>query len=225
MAQNKKKTPQKTASGKKAGDSRRQEPERSFNGRVTAGVILIILGIITAIGYFLDKSEGGKLVGLLCGLFKGLMGWGFYILPPALIVGGTMLLVRHNKPKAIFRTVSALLIPVLFGSIIHLILCSAKLSSGFTAFKELWISGRALESGGVISGGFALALVYLLTKVGAYIIIILMMLFFIFASINAQLGSVVSAFKAKAEDSKQARADRKLQEKEAAKALPPEPEK
>ena len=71
MAQNKKKTPQKTASGKKAGDSRRQEPERSFNGRVTAGVILIILGIITAIGYFLDKSEGGKLVGLLCGLLFG----------------------------------------------------------------------------------------------------------------------------------------------------------
>lgn len=196
--------------------SRAVQPKSSVHGRTVCAVVLIVLGVLSAIGYFQSKSEGGKLIGIICGLFKGLMGWGYYVLPPMLVIGGVMLLVRGDKPKAVLRSVAAVLVAVVFGSIMHLILCDESIPTGARAVKLLWSTGAALTSGGVISGGFAVLLVYLLTKVGAYIVTLLLMIMLIMAACHVELSEITDIARTRAEDSRQ-----KRKEEKAAKAETP----
>lgn len=228
MAQ-KKKTSSKSGGNKKKKtgaaakkSTRAAQPESSVHGRTVCAVVLIVLGVLSAIGYFQSKSEGGKLIGIICGLFKGLMGWGYYVLPPMLVIGGVMLLVRGDKPKAALRTAAAVLVAVIFGSIMHLILCKESIPMGGKAVKLLWSTGASLTSGGVISGGFAVLLVYLLTKAGAYIVTVLLMIMLIMAACHVELSEITDIARTKAESSRQKRKEEKAAKAEEPVENPPD---
>lgn len=210
----------KTGTVKKS--TRAVQPESSAHGRTVCAVVLIVLGVLSAIGYFQSKSEGGKLIGIICGLFKGLMGWGYYVLPPMLVIGGVMLLVRGDKPRAALRSAAAVLVAVVFGSILHLILCEESIPMGAKAVKLLWSTGAALTSGGVISGGFAVLLVYLLTKAGAYIVTVLLMIMLIMAACHVELSELTDIARTRAESSRQKRNEEKAAKAEETVENPPD---
>ena len=109
---------------------------------------------------------------VLCGLAKGLIGYGFYLLPLALLWASFILTFHRGRPVQA-RVWCAMLLPVALGGLLHLILARSSYSWNLELFQTLWTQGRALQSGGVISGMLALVLSAGLTKIGAGILFVL----------------------------------------------------
>ena len=128
-------------------------------GREIAMVTLIILtlcDLLTLPSVFAETPSAGILVGWLSTLFRGLFGYGYLVTLVALPLALLILWRRENR--AALPVICTLLLPFLFGILGHLILPGALLTKdqGFIELiKSLWITGQALISGGVLSGGVA----------------------------------------------------------------------
>ena len=77
---------------------------------------------------------------------------------------------------ATLRSVCTLLVPVLTGCGLHLLLCARSYEPGLTGLRELWLSGRSLQSGGALSGGLAVGFSAVFGKVLSLILFLLMLL-------------------------------------------------
>ena len=146
--------------------------------RQIGGMVCLLLGIFAFIGYF---NVDAWLITWFCSFVKGLIGSGFYILPPMLLVCAWALLLGRGRPLAL-RVTSALLSPLLFGSLLHLFSESVSLDINSEVFGLLYSSGMALESGGVVSGLLAIALNSAISIVGAFILLLGLLLFFLTTS-------------------------------------------
>ncbi len=159
MANTQKKSPAKssgksTSAPKKEGaKTTAKKPEKAKRPirREIGGILCLLLALCVVVGYF---QPDGWLIQLLPKLFKGLMGYGFHLVAPALLVAGVILLRHHGRPVA-FRVTCALLIPPVWGSLAHLIFCKVDLSSTSGLIPKLWKSGLEVASGGVLSGAVA----------------------------------------------------------------------
>ena len=109
------------------------------------------------------------------GLLKGLLGYGYWLSAPALLLTGLLLLTHRDRP-ATLRSVCTLLVPVLTGCGLHLLLCARSYEPGLTGLRELWLSGRSLQSGGALSGGLAVGFSAVFGKVLSLILFLLMLL-------------------------------------------------
>jgi len=171
----------KTASGKSSSTAKsapaksggRKPPARKpaakqprVRREVWAGVLLFFSFVAFLSAFHVD----GFFINWYTWLVGTLIGCGLHIMPYALLISGVLLLVKR-KGKARLRVSCIMLLPVFFGSIRHLLLTTG----GFESLKLLAQSGRALESGGLLSGGLALLLRAALSNVGA--VILLMVLF------------------------------------------------
>ena len=105
----------KTRSAAKS-NSTAQKPIR----RELGAVICFFLGLFTFIGYF---NVDALFIEYICTFIKGLIGYGYYILPPILFVCAFILCFHHGRPVRL-RTICALAIPFVFGAILHLIISS-----------------------------------------------------------------------------------------------------
>ena len=101
---------------------------------------------------------------------KGLIGYGYWLLPPMLLAASGILLFHRGRPVR-FRVCCALLTPVLFGCLLHLILAKGPYTWNLELVKTLWTQGGSLKSGGVVSGAAALGLTAVFSKIGAGVII------------------------------------------------------
>ncbi|MBQ8830336.1 MAG: DNA translocase FtsK 4TM domain-containing protein [Oscillospiraceae bacterium] len=155
-----------------------------------AVLVLLALGVFSSLGYFVSAGTSGKVIGILCDLMKGLCGWGYYILPPLLIIGAIQLVVRRSDKHAGWRTAATICISVIFGSIMHLILCRTQFS-GVKLIGELWKSGVQNKSGGIIAGGLAELFVYLFSTVGAVIIFVIILVLLVIAACRVRVGKIV----------------------------------
>ena len=158
MANTQKKTPAKssgksTSAPKKSGVKTEKKPEKAKRPirREIGGIVCLLLALCVIVGYF---QPDGWLIQLLPKLFKGLMGYGFHLVAPALLIAG-MILLRHRGRPVAFRVTCALLIPAVWGSLAHLIFCKVDLSSTSGLLPKLWKSGLEMASGGVLSGAVA----------------------------------------------------------------------
>lgn len=107
--------------------------------------LLAFLGLLHAEGVIIDGFAG-----FLCGI----MGWGFWAFPFAMLLLA-WIFVRNPREHFGLRVTSALLIAPLFGTIVHLMVCRVAFTAQtFGAIVgQLYDGGKALTSGGVISGG------------------------------------------------------------------------
>ena len=220
MAQTKRKTPAKTkksAPAKKAPSRsapRNRSPERTeAYWRAGIGIVLLFLGVASGIGYF---NSNGVFIKLLCDLIKGLVGWGFWFTPPLLIIAGIFVLFVRNRP-IVLRTVCALLLPIVFGGLIHLLICRNSYSgSGY--LTALWKDGVALASGGALGGGLSQLLTYLFSRVGGFILFFIFLVLLVLAVCDMTVVSIFRAFRDRA------RARRERDDKNDDYAYEPEPE-
>ncbi len=166
------------------------ENKSAFRGRLIAVVVLFALGVFSALGYFVSTGTSGKIIGLLRDLMKGLCGWGYYILPPLLIIGAVQLVMRRSDKRAGWRTAATICISVVFGSVMHLILCRTQFS-GAQMIGELWKSGIQNQSGGIVAGGLAELFVYLFSTVGAVIILIVILVLLVIAACRVRIFGMV----------------------------------
>ena len=153
-------------------NTRTPPPPAPTYGREIAGGVCLLLALCAVVSYF---QEEALFITFFGGLLKGLLGYGYWLSAPALLLTGILLLTHRDRP-ATLRSVCTLLVPVLTGCGLHLLLCARSYEPGLTGLRELWLSGRSLQSGGALSGGLAVGFSAVFGKVLSLILFLLMLL-------------------------------------------------
>ena len=161
-------------SGKGTGSrsSSRKAPAKRPIRREVTGVVFLILALCVFFSYF---NQDGWLIVLLPTVLKGLFGFGYFLVAPALAAASWILLTHKGRPVAL-RTASALLVPYLFGGVWHMLFCREDLSSPDSLLGKLWTTGGELYSGGVLSGGTAQGFLAVLGKPASVVIFCVLIL-------------------------------------------------
>ncbi len=128
-------------------------------------LVCFFVGLFSMIGYF---NVDAIFITYFCGTIKGFIGYGYYILPPALVICAVILAFHKGRPvKA--RSICLVLVPVVFGALCHLFF--AKYEPDFSkfaeAFKTIYSEGMAMRGGGLISGFLAMGFEALFSVWGA----------------------------------------------------------
>ena len=108
----------KSAPAKKSGASAKSAspaktaPVKNPVRREIGGVVCIVLALLSFIGYF----DVDALFFVLTDVLKGLIGYGYWILPPCMIWTGYVLLTHRGRPVRL-RMTAILLLPLLWCSL------------------------------------------------------------------------------------------------------------
>lgn len=140
------KTPAKKTGGKAAAAVQNPRPIR----REVGAAVCFFLGLFSFIGYF---NVDALFITYFCKFIKGLIGYGYYIFPPALLASAVILAFHRGKPVRL-RTVCALLLPVVVGALAHVLFCAAELDveKAGSLISRLYKTGGDMLSGGVLAG-------------------------------------------------------------------------
>ena len=160
--------------------------------REVGGLICLLLGFFAAFGYF---NVEALFIDFFCNGLKGLFGYGFWLVPPALVWAAYILLFHKGRPVRL-RLTSVLLLPYLTGSLLHLFLSAYKMEQGFgfAMAKELWGKGVAMGSGGLLSGLTAQVFVLVFSKWGAVVLFVLAILIFLMLAARLSPMDIVAYF-------------------------------
>lgn len=165
-----KKTTKKT-SGKSGSRTTAKKPQPRPIRREVGGVVCLVLALCVFVSYF---GISAIFIDWLAVLIKGLLGYGYWLFGPALVLAGCILLFHHGRPVTL-RVTSALLLPVLLGTLCHMLLVKEAYASSIGIIPAMWKDGVALKCGGVISGALGqgsvavFSLAFLMTKSGAVV--------------------------------------------------------
>lgn len=132
-------------------NTRTPPPPAPTYGREIAGGVCLLLALCAVVSYF---QEEALFITFFGGLLKGLLGYGYWLSAPALLLTGLLLLTHRDRP-ATLRSVCTLLVPVLTGCGLHLLLCAAPMSRASPACGSCGSPAGPLQSGGALSGGLA----------------------------------------------------------------------
>ena len=97
------------ASSSRSGSAKRQTaPAPKPFRREVGALVCLLLAIFAAFGYFHMKA---LFIDLFCALLKGLLGYGFWLMPPALVLCAYILAFHRGRPVAL-RLCCALALPL-----------------------------------------------------------------------------------------------------------------
>ena len=196
MAQQKKTTTTKkktTSSSRSSGGGKRtakKQQKRPIRREVT-GAIFLVLALCIAFSYF---QSGAWLLDQPARLCRSLFGWGYYLVAPVLLLGSYILLFHRGRNVASCLT-GALLMPVVFGAIMHIALCREEYAAMDGILKLLWTSGNELASGGAVSASLAILLVLLVKKVLAMILLVVLFVAFLMMAFRLTPAAVIEAMR------------------------------
>ena len=157
--------------------------------REVGAAVCAFLAILSFIGYF---DVDGWFIDIFCGFIKGLLGWGFYLFPPALLLAAIALAFHRGRPVA-FRLFCCFMLPIVFGAIAHLLFSRTALELGGDFGKlvtGLYAEGKLMEGGGLIAGLLAMALESMFSVYGAFPLLMALLLFFLMYSVSLSIGKV-----------------------------------
>lgn len=152
----------------RGGARSRPEPARRPIRREAGAVACLLLAVFSALGYFHMEAI---FISWFCDLLKGLLGYGFLLAPPALLLGAFILGFHRGRPVRL-RLTCAFLLPLIFSCLIHGMLAEPLEWSG-SMWGTLMESGGQLRSGGVLGGMIAQSFVSLFTALGATIVFVI----------------------------------------------------
>ena len=154
MAQTKSgtRTKKKTTTKSTPAPAKRSAPAKKPVRREVGAVICLLLGMFTLLGYFIHNAW--LVDGLCLYVFKGLLGWGFLAVPVCFFWAAWILFTHKGRPVS-GRLFCVSMIPLLFGSIVHLLFCEDVYYYDWAGIKSMYRSGINMESGGVISSALA----------------------------------------------------------------------
>ena len=181
------KTSAATRTAAKQSASAAKEPHR----RGIGALVCLFLGVFAFSGYFQTEAV---LIRFIRNLMTGLLGWGFYALPPALLLCAMILGFHRGRPVR-FRVTSTLLLPVLIGTLAQLFFSKTNYTIDFPMFRALWTDGIAMINGGAVSGTFAVLFTYLVGKAVAIIVFICLLIFFGLAAFQLTLPGLIDAYR------------------------------
>ncbi len=174
------------ASSSRSGSAKRQTaPAPKPFRREVGALVCLLLAIFAAFGYFHMKA---LFIDLFCALLKGLLGYGFWLMPPALVLCAYILAFHRGRPVAL-RLCCALALPLALSVMLHGLLGQV-LPWDAALLKALWTSGEELKSGGALGGLLGQGFVSLFTKVGCTIVCVLCGFFLALAACNRSVVDV-----------------------------------
>ena len=199
-----------TTQKKKTGPARDAAPPKSAVGqhkspppssvrpirREVGAVVCLLLAFFAAIGYF--KLEGA-FINLFRNLLCGLTGYGFWLMPLALLLCAFILGFHRGRPVRL-RVWCALLSPVVLGALLHLFLAQGLYPLGWDLFPRLWKSGLALQSGGALSGTVCVLFIAAFSKIGAAAVLIAVLTATLLAAFHLNVADLVDGARRRIEE-------------------------
>ena len=161
--------------------------------REVGAVVCLLLAFFSAFGYF---NVHALFIDFFVGLLKGLFGFGFWLVPPALLMAAFILAFHRGRPVRL-RLWCTLLVPALLGSILHLFLLGNEVKLTFALFAEFWTSGRMLHSGGAVSGVLGVLFALVFSKVGALVVFIAAALVMTLVAFDLTFADLVDAVRSR----------------------------
>ena len=186
-----KKTTTKSSTAKKNGGSGRAkkpaQPQKRPIRREVWGVVLLVLTLCTAVSYF---KVSAIFIDWFAALLKGLFGYGYWLAAPALLLAALILLFHHGRPVQL-RVTCALLLPVLLGTLGHLLFCKEIFESSLGVLPRLWTSGNALASGGAVSGALAEGSAAVFSRLASIIIFTVLFVVLLMTALRLTVGALI----------------------------------
>ncbi|MCM1148832.1 MAG: DNA translocase FtsK [Butyricicoccus sp.] len=142
-----KKNTGKASAAKSSGRAAHAAPPQKPIRREVGAAVCFFLGLFSFIGYF---KVDALFIDIFCRFIKGLVGYGYYIFPPALLACAVILAFHRGRPVCL-RTVCTLLLPVVVGALAHVLFYRETAAEG-ALVRALYRDGREMLSGGVLSG-------------------------------------------------------------------------
>ena len=183
-------TTKKSGSSAKGGSTRAKkplEPQKRPIRREVWGVILLVLSLCVGVSYFNIRAI---FIDWFALLLKGLLGYGYWLACPALLLAALILLFHHGRPVQL-RVICTLLIPVLLGALGHMVLCQVEFPSSAGALKQFWLTGTTLQSGGAIAGALAEGSVKVFSKVASIIVFTALLVIVVMVSLRLTVGALI----------------------------------
>lgn len=166
-------------------------PPKSPVPKIAGMILSFFFGIFCIIGFF---DVDAWLITYFCGFVKGVVGWGFYFFPLSLFICAWVLGFSRTGSTA-FRVCCALLAPVFLGAVYHLFSIGTDWELGSGMLKQLYESGKAMTTGGVISGFLAIVLKPAVSIYGALPVFAISFIFFAMNSVGYTIPRIVDMFK------------------------------
>ena len=189
------KSTSKSASNAKSSRGKVQEPAKKPIRREIGGVVCILLGLLCFIGYF----DVDAAFFVLTDVMKGLIGYGYQILPFCVLWAGGVLLTHRGRPVSL-RVTCILLVSILWGILGHILVFGVPLSMDqgiVDVCGILYSSGLGLHSGGAMAGLLAFTLEKTVSVFGAVPIVLILMALFLFVGANMTPKSLIEAIRAR----------------------------
>ncbi|MGI6012893.1 MAG: DNA translocase FtsK [Oscillospiraceae bacterium] len=142
--------------------------------------ICLFIALLSLIGFF---NTEGWVVRILCVFIKGMVGYGYYIVPPALLMCAFLLLF-HTEGRLGLRLFATMMIPVFFSAFLHVILCKHVPGMENGIVGALYHSGAVTISGGVLSGLIAVGLTMLFSIYASLPTIFILLIIFCFVAFH-----------------------------------------
>ena len=183
----------KTGSSRSASTSARSggrksaQPQKRPIRREVWGGVLCLLTLCLAVSYF---GVEAIFIDWLAMLVKGLFGYGYYLMAPAMLGSALILFCHHGKPVRL-RVTCAMLIPLFAGALAHMVACKLEFASGVGILKVLWSSGLAMSSGGVLSGALAVGSVAVFSRVASLILFTAILVVLLMVALRLTLGAII----------------------------------
>ena len=165
----------------------RAETRNRLMGRLIFALVLVFLGI------FLLLSMVGveaTVLNALRGCFRGLFGYGYWLMPWVMFIIAWLLVFKNHQPAKL-RSVSLMLVAVLFGALVHSIFCRISFFGFFPMVKGLWQTGIEGASGGVIPGLIAQGLVACISRVGTVLVLLVLLVVFVFLAFRISAAQLI----------------------------------
>ncbi len=154
-----------SSSGSKGRNRNSQKTETRPVRREVGAAVCVLLGVFALFGLFGIRA---LFINFYCSTLKGLFGYGFWLIPPALFLAAFILAFHHGRPVT-KRLVCALLLPLLISALIHGNTAEVLPWDG-ELVQTLWKGGEALKGGGVLGGLLGQTLVMLVSDLGCTIV-------------------------------------------------------
>lgn len=180
--------------------------------RVIWAVACLFLALLSFIGFF---NTEGWVVRILCIGIKGLIGYGYYIFPPALLMCAFLLLF-HTEGKLGVRLFATVMLPLLFSAFLHVILCKQVPGAEDGIVGALYHTGTVMVSGGVLPGLIAIGLTMLFSIYASLPTILILLLVFFFVAFHISVKQVVGAISSGVRNGKEHAAVRRAEREEQA---------
>jgi len=197
MAEKKNRSGGSKGSGKAASSRTGSQASKNKNQpkpirREVGAFVCLFLAVIVVLGLF---QVDAVFISLVIDLIRGLMGAGVYVMPFVLLLSFVILLFHDGRPVRL-RVTCAMLVALSVGILAHLLSRNTvAIPWEFAMVGELWRTGIGRASGGLLAGLLALFLELIISKIGAVLLTIVMLVLCVLTGFNMTVASLYRAIR------------------------------